>query len=291
MSIRFRRPQAAAAALVFLPILGHSQTPVAPEFNVELKSEQPLLAGYGCQLDDYVTHHRLGLEDQRADNVCAFRNVPYGDYRLSIMDERSNVVYEDVVTVGQHNPAITVRLGKFEQRPPSGRVSVAQLQHPPSRKAFAAMLSAQRFSEAGDYRRAAEQLQKAVAYSPDYADAHWNLAAQYIRLGDYARSIEETRRGMEIEKPGALELCNLAYAQAQLRRFPEAIESARASLRMDSGYAQAHLVLGTLLAQDRKTLHEAIPHLEFAARSLPAGAQILRLAQKALENQVAQNAR
>jgi tetratricopeptide (TPR) repeat protein len=167
---------------------------------------------------------------------------------------------------------------------------LSQLLHPPSRKAFSAMVAAQRFSEAGDYPHAAEELEKAVRLSPEYADAHWNLAAQYIRLGQYSRAVEESRRAMEFAKPGPMQLCNLAFAQMQLGRYDEATESARASLRLDSTYAQAHFVLGTLLARDGKTLREALPHLELAARTLPSAAKVLELARKGLGNRIAQNA-
>lgn len=290
MSLPFRPLRAAHTLFVFLPMVAGAQPPTASEYQIEVKSDRPVLGGYVCQLEDYVTRQRLGDVDVRADGVCNFRNVPYGDYRLTITESGNNVVYEDLVSVSQHASSIAVHLPKTEL-PPGGAVSTAQLLHPPSRKAFAAMLSAQRFSQAGDYRRAAEELQKAVSLSPDYADAHWNLAAQYIRLGDYSRAVDETSRGMELDKPGAMQLCNLAYAQAQLRQFPEAIQSARAALRVDNGYAQAHLVLGTLLAQDRSTLPEAIPHLEQAAKSLPHATQILQLARKDLANQNAQDAR
>jgi tetratricopeptide (TPR) repeat protein len=267
--------------LVFLRA-GMAQPQTAASLKIELKSENPILSGYSCQLDQSATHQRFASEDLRADGVCPFREVPFGDYRLSVLDSHGGAVYEDVITVGQYGPPIIIQLPKSQQiRPPSGPVSVSELQHPPARKAYAAMLSAQRFSDSGDYRHAAEQLQKAISVSPDYADAHWNLAAQYIRLGDYAGSVEESRRAMQLAKPGPLQLCNLAFAQMQLKQYHDAIESARASLRLNAEYPQAHLVLGTLLAQDRGTLPEAIPHLEFAARSLPSAARILELVRKA----------
>ena len=289
MPLLLRRLRAAHALFVFVPVAGIAQQSAASEFRIEVKSDQPVLSGYTCQLDEYASRRRFGIADLRADGVCSFRGVPFGDYHLAVMDARNNVVHEDVATVSQHAPSISVELPKTEL-PPAGPVSIAQLQHPPTRRAYSAVRSAQRFSQAGDYRRAAEMLQKAVSLSPYYADAHWNLAAQYIRLGDYARSVEESRRAMELDKPGAPQLCNLAYAQMQLKQYPEAMESVRASLGVDNSYAQSHLVLGVLLARDIRTLPESIPHLEVAARSLPSGAQILELVRRTLAKKNAQDA-
>ncbi len=292
MSTRFGCPMAAHWLLVFLPIVGSAQQQTAQEIRIELKSEGEVLTrDYTCELDESNSHQRFAVEVLRADSTFSFRSVPYGDYRLTIMDGHNNEVYQDVVTVPPHYGPMIVQLSKPKvERPPSGPVSLSQLQHPPSRKAFSAMVAAQRFSEAGDYPHAAEELQKAVRLSPDYADAHWNLAAQYIRMAQYSRAVEESHRALELAKPGPKQLCNLAFAQMQLAHYDEATESARASLRLDSTYAQAHFVLGTLLARDGKTLREALPHLELAARTLPSAAKVLELARKGLGNRIAQNA-
>jgi hypothetical protein len=46
--------------------------------------------------------------------------------------------------------------------------------------------------------------------------------------------------------------------------------TARAALRLDSGFPQAHLILGSILAVDPRTRAESIPHLERAAETLPS---------------------
>jgi tetratricopeptide (TPR) repeat protein len=89
---------------------------------------------------------------------------------------------------------MVIRLrGDDAARPISGTISVRELQHPPSRKAYNAIVQAQKFSEAGDFAKAAGWLEKAIALSPDFADGHTNLGAQYIRLLNSTGSISPVR--------------------------------------------------------------------------------------------------
>jgi tetratricopeptide (TPR) repeat protein len=121
-----------------------------------------------------------------------------------------------------------------------------------------------------------------VRISPEFADAYTNLAVQHMRMDRYQEAAGETVRAIEIAGPSPQRLCNLSYAQAHLGRREDALASVRAALRMDAGYPQAHLILGTILAADRRTLTEAIPHLERAAQSMPVAQGVLERAREAL---------
>jgi tetratricopeptide (TPR) repeat protein len=91
-----------------------------------------------------------------------------------------------------------------------------------------------------------------------------------MRMGRFEEAAAELTRAIAITGPNPIQLSNLAYAQRQLSRIPEAIASARAALRLDSGSAQAHLILGSILAVDLRTRGEAITHLEQASETLPS---------------------
>jgi tetratricopeptide (TPR) repeat protein len=268
---------------VFLPAAGNAQAPETLQVKIEVKiEEEPIAPNYVCVLEEFRTHQRFGVADLQADETCTFRNVPSGDYDMSITDANGGALHQEMVTVSQHNAVFSVTLPRRNaQRPPGGPVSMAQLQHPPARKALAAVVAAQRFSESGDYRRAAGELEKAVRISPDFADAYTNLAVQHMRLGEYDQAVREMQHAMQLAKPGPMQLCNLAYAQLQLKQYDVAAESARAALRLDASYPQAHFLLGVLLARDRRTLPEALPHLERAAKVLPSAQTALELARKA----------
>lgn len=282
MSIRFIRLLAAYALLMFYSIPVTAQSEGQSEFTVELKSEEAFLGpNYVGILEDYRTHQRVGTTDLSADDTFRFRGVPKGDYQLTITDRKGAVILQTMVLVSPAIAVATVQLPKRkEQRPPSGPVSLAELQHSPARKAVSAMVQAQRFSEAGDFRRAAEELEKAVRISPDYPAAHVNLAVEYIRLEQYERAIEVIGRANQWMKPDAMQLCNLAYAQMKLQRIDAAAEAARAALRLDAHYPQAHYILGALLARDPQTVGEALSHLEQAAKTLPSAGSMLEAVRK-----------
>ena len=77
--------------------------------------------------------------------------------------------------------------------------------------------SALRLSSAGKYDDAASELEKAIRISPEFAEAHTNLAAQYFRMGRFEESMAESARAIQIGGPDPRNLCNLATAQARLQ--------------------------------------------------------------------------
>lgn len=285
MSIRFVRLLAGHTILVFLTALGFAQGANAPLVRIEVRGGGEVLGpGYSCTLQDVHNHQTTVSADVLADGTASLRNIPYGDYHLIVTDFGGAAVYEEIVTVGQFAGPIVVNLPRRQtQRPPSGPVSIAQLEHPPSPKALAAAAKAQHYSNAGDYRRAATEWEKAVRISPDFVEAHNNLAVEYIRLGEYQRAIDELQQASAIAKPGPVELCNLAFALVQLKQYDQAVEAVRGSLRLDSGYAQAHFVLGVLLARKSATLREGLTHLERAAQTIPSAQVALDLARKSAQ--------
>jgi tetratricopeptide (TPR) repeat protein len=238
---------------------------------------------YTAELDNFQ-HQKVAATSLRSDDFFEFRNIPYGDYWLTIVDGQNRTLYTGMVSAHPGGWQETVNLdAPKQQRPPSGPVSVAELRHPPSRKAYEAFVSSERFVESGDFGEAAAELEKATRLSPDWPDAHTNLAAQYLRLGRYQEAIAEARRAIELGKPNGVDLGNIAYAEYRMNRRAEAIESARAGLVADPSSARLHYLLGTLLSLDRATLAEGIPHLEFAARTIPGALRNLEGARRALQ--------
>jgi tetratricopeptide (TPR) repeat protein len=210
------------------------------------------------------------------DGSFQLRDIHSGTYTLRVTTLRGDLVHQELVTVAPQTGPLTVRLPTPRATPSApDTISLTQLRHPPSRKAFHAMEAAQRYSESGQTEKAVEELEKAVRISPEYADAYNNLGVQHVRMGRFEQACDEFSRAIAIAGPSTSRLCNLAYAQRQLHRLPEAIASARAALRLDAGSAQAHLILGSILAIDPGTRAESIPHLERAAETMPSARTIL----------------
>lgn len=274
----FGRFLAAHSLFVFLAFDGYSQSGEIQIFKIELKTAtQSSPRDYSCSLDEFRTHQRFASVDTHSDGVCSFRRVPFGDYRLTVVDPRNQPVIDQLITITQSTPPVSLDLPepRADQRPPSGPVSIEELRRPPSRKAVSAFVSAERASEAGDYRRAAQEYARAVSLSPDFADAHQNLAVQYIRLGEYERAVQEIHRGMELAKPKPRAYCNLAFVLAKLDRYDEAIAAARDALRPDPEYPEGNYMLGMLLLRSPESRQEGLRLLRLSARTFPPAADAL----------------
>ena len=272
MSNRCLRPLAAFLAIVYLSTPGRTQPTEFPTtIKGELRSEETVnLHDYFIELADLSHYNETHRVDVQFDGSFQIRGIRPGTYTLRVTTLSGTVVHQELVTVAPQAGPLTVRLPASGKHSAPGTISVTQLRHPPSHKAFQALASAQRFSESGKTEKAVEELEKAIRLSPEYADAYNNLAVQHMRMGRFEEAAAELTRAIAITGPNPIQLSNLAYAQRRLDRIPEATASARAALRLDSGSAQAHLILGSILAMDLQTRTEAITHLEQASKTLPS---------------------
>jgi tetratricopeptide (TPR) repeat protein len=285
VSNRCPRPLAALAAIVYLSIPCSAQTNEVPSVKGEVHSDTPVnFRDYRVELEDLNRHGEIYHAELRLDGEFEMRHITAGEYQLRLTTLHGDVVQQDFVTVNSLVPIINVyfRTGRKPTSAP-GTVSITQLRHPPDRKAIQSFAAAQRFAASGNPEKAAAELQKAVTISPEFADAYTNLAVQHMRMQRFPEAAEEMQRAIAIAGPNAMRLCNLAYAQINLGRLQEALVSARAALRLDSDSAQGHLILGSLLAGNRRTLPEAITHLERAAETMPSARAVLERAQNALQ--------
>jgi predicted Zn-dependent protease len=279
VSNRCLRRLAALFAIAYLGIPARSQS---TEFSTivkgELHAETPIFFhDLWVELAGPDQSRDVRRVDVQFDGTFQLRDIRSGSYTLRVTNLQGELVHQELVTVTPQAGILTVRLPALAGKPSApGTISVTQLRHPPARKAFQAVVSAQRFSESGQTERAVEELEKAIRISPEYADAYNNLAVQHMRMGRFEEACGELARAIAIAGPNPMQLANLAYAQTQLNRFPEAIASARAALRLDSGWPQAHLILGSILARDPRTRAESIPHLERAAETIPSARATLR---------------
>jgi hypothetical protein len=143
--------------------------------------------------------------DVQTDGSFEFRDIASGDYVLRVTDGFGLTVCREFVTIRDHMPELEVHLPERESNGAgagAGTVSVTQLMHPPDKKAVQAFKSALRFSSAGKYEDASSELEKAIHISPEFAEAHSNLAVQYFRLGRFEESIAESTHAIQIGGAG-----------------------------------------------------------------------------------------
>jgi tetratricopeptide (TPR) repeat protein len=275
VSHRYLRPMAALATIVYLAVPISAQPPGASFVRGELHAETPVnFMDYRIELEELNRRSDIHHADVHFDGAFEFRHVPAGDFTLRVLSN-TGIVQQELVTINPQMTQLTVRLQPLPGKQPltPGTISLTQLRHPPDRKAVQAYTTAQRFAASGKPEKAAEELEKAVRISPEFADAYVNLAVQHMRMRRFEEAAAETARAIEIAGPDPLRLCNLAYAQINLGQVQEALVSVRAALRLDASYPQAHFLLGSMLVA------EAISHLKRAAETIPsARATLQRLA-------------
>src|SRR5512146_291525 len=131
-------------SLFVFALMAGAQDQQVAHISGRLHSPEPFLQGYTVELDGLTPQHcRAPQADVHVDGEFSLRNVPFGDYLLRVSDIAGNIVAQQLVGVPDHESPIDIRLPPRPQLPTGATVSVAQLLHPPARKAILAAATAQ----------------------------------------------------------------------------------------------------------------------------------------------------
>lgn len=255
------------------------------ELRIQLIAGGDVRAEYSASIERLQDRRPIQSEALPADGVWRFRDVPYGEYRVTIRSSDGAPVYAQGISVNSRTSTVMLRLPmKMTSPSVSTTVSVGQLLHPIDKKASKYFKESQNLIDKGDFERAALQLEKAIEASPGYADAYGSLAAVHIKMGRYAQALTEISQAIRVSGPNAKDLSNQALAYYYLEDYAATIKSARWALRLDPNYDPAHFVLGATLAIGKHTMAESVPHLERAARTIMSARAILAIVQKAMSH-------
>lgn len=107
----------------------------------------------------------------------------------------------------------------------SGSTSNIKKESAQSEKAEAARVHTelgQKYMQQGKLEVALDNLNKALGYDPDYADAHTVIAVLYERIGDAKQAEEHYRRAAQIKSKGGNELNNYGAFLCKIGRYDEA---------------------------------------------------------------------
>src|SRR5271169_5281006 len=118
------------------------------------------------------------------------------------------------------------------------------------------------------FPEAAEELQKTVQLSPDYALAVFNLGMAQAHAGQMDAAIATLEKALQMDATNFEAAFNLGVAFVQKRQLEPAAAAFRQSVRIDPEFARGHRALGeTLLYQGK--LDEAVAELRRAVELAP----------------------
>ena len=213
------------------------------------------------------------------DGRFEIRNVPDGEYNLTLKTSSGTTIYREVVRLTSFERRLTIRLrGERVQRPVSGLVSVQQLQHNPPKAARKAFEKGIRLYEKHDVEGSLASLQKAVELDPEYAQAFNNLGARYMMLGRLNESVAAFRRSVELDPYSSITHANLAQALISRGEPADAELAARRGVDLDRSDARGAYMLGLSLVLQRKYTPEAVSNLRRSESISPRARLALGLA-------------
>jgi tetratricopeptide (TPR) repeat protein len=122
--------------------------------------------------------------------------------------------------------------------------------------------------QAGKLERAAEALEKALAFKPDLPDAHYNLATVLQALGRHEEAVTYYGHALATRGGDADAQNNMGTALKALGRVEEAIAHFRQAVALRRGWGVAHFNLANALHENDQN-EEAIGQYEQAIRLIP----------------------
>lgn len=225
------------------------------------------LTGYCVELEEMTSRQQTSCLPVTYDGQFEAR-LPAGQYKVRVCDAYRQTVREDIASVGEHSHELQVRLPSAPgSGTPGGVVSAHRLAHAVPKKAAHEFMLAMKASKADG---SLEHLRRAVEIDPDFAEAHNNLGALYVKQGLFEQAEAEFRRSVEIDPDAAAALQNLAQALVRLRRYPEAEQVARRALRLNPAAGGARYILGSSLMGQKRFSDEAMSLLDSVADEYPA---------------------
>ena len=106
--------------------------------------------------------------------------------------------------------------------------------------------------QAGDGRRAIENLRAAVSLYPDFAVAFNALGVEYLKLGEVDRAVEALRTAVRLNPDAFVPRLNYGIAFLEKKQFAEAEAQLRQALQKNETSPSARMYLGIALISLRR---------------------------------------
>jgi len=166
-------------------------------------------------------------------------------------------------TLGYAWAASLARLGEFAQATQI-LSEYEKIQLPPE----ALVLVGQLWTDIGDYSRAVQAFQRALAADPSVPKAHYFAGLAQLRWNHVNEALAEFNSALQLVPDDPDARIGIGYVYMQQGKHAEAVELFSSVVAAHPENGNAHYQLGKLLLETGR-LEESVTHLEAAARAMP----------------------
>ena len=213
------------------------------------------------QLTIYLTLCAMLLSSDSGMHAQGMSRAPAGRYENGLPLGSSLGPLDSLARI-QSRPAITPRTA-----PQGETISIHDLLIPAG--AVKEFQRSEKAVRSGDFQSAAKHLQRAIQIAPNFAEAHNNLGASFMRLNTYERAVPEFRAAIALDAKIQEPYRNLGLALFLLRRYPEAELAARQAVQLNPQRTPARYTLGRILAAEGSYSAEAEQLLRQSVADFP----------------------
>lgn len=186
-----------------------------------------------------------------------FRRLVGGTYALSFDAGKEYQAVSERVEIYQspsrrgnpfgQNVLVQIQLRSTEETKAKAAVVNAALANVPKR-ALDLYQSALLSEQAGDNKRAVEQLNEAISLYPEFPLALNELGVLHWKLGEFDKAADALRRATKLSPDAFAPRVNYGTVLVHLKKFKEAAAELGSALVLNKSSATAHLYLGRALA-------------------------------------------
>jgi len=199
-----------------------------------------------------------------------FDSVAPGYYTLRVMDDVGHVLGEQAVDPSTSSGTIRVNLAQpCANKPISGSVSLAELQHKVPGKALKEEQLAEKAFRKKDLLGGIPHLQKALEIDPEFFAARRNLAKAYLLTNRNDKAVPILEKIIETDPKSVMAYDGLGSVYLAARRFGDAEIAARKALAIDASNEFSHWLLGCSLAALGHQDAEALKQFAMAGKRFP----------------------
>ena len=230
---------------------------------------EAVLVGFSVELCER-TGRVISRMQVTASGEFYFESVPSGFYILRVVDSSGNFITEQLVDPNNGSGEILVKLPEGEgDRPASGSVSLAELQHKVPPRALKEAEKADKAVHKNDLPTVISHLEKALEIDPEFFAARRNLAKALLSTGQNEKAIPVLQKLLQAEPRSILAYDGLGAVYLTSHRFADAETAARKALEIDGSNELGHWLLGCSLTALGKADSEALKHLARIVKRFP----------------------